>query len=72
MSTTTVTFAVDGMTCNGCVKSVTHAIQQAPGVANVDVSLGDRRATVEYDPSTGSPAQIVDAIVGAGFEARAA
>jgi copper chaperone CopZ len=72
MSTTTATFAVDGMTCNGCVKSVTHAIRQAPGVANVDVSLGDKRATVEYDPSTGSPAQIVDAIVGAGFEAKPA
>jgi copper chaperone len=72
MSTTTATFAVDGMTCNGCVKSVTNAIRQSPGVANVDVSLGDKRATVEYDPSVCSPAQIVDAIVGAGFEAKPA
>jgi copper chaperone len=61
MSTTTATFAVDGMTCNGCVKSVANAIRQAPGVANV-----------EYDPSACSPAQIVDAIVGAGFEAKPA
>ena len=72
MSTTTATFSVDGMTCSGCVRSVTNAIRQAPGVANVDVSLADRRATVEYDPSAGSPAQIVDAIVGAGFEGKPA
>jgi copper chaperone len=72
MSTTTSTFAVDGMTCNGCVKSVTHAIKQAKGVASVDVSLGDKRATVEYDPAACSPAQIVAAIVGAGFDARQA
>jgi len=72
MSTTTATFAVDGMTCNGCVKSVTNAIRQAPGVANVDVSLGDKRATVEYDPSACSPAQIVAAIVDAGFDAKPA
>ena len=72
MSTTTATFSVDGMTCSGCVRSVTNAIRQAPGVASVDVSLGDKRAIVEYDPATCTPAQIVDAIVGAGFEAKAA
>jgi copper chaperone len=72
MSTTTASFAVDGMTCNGCVKSVTNAIRQAPGVAGVDVSLGDKRATVTYDPAAGSPAQIVAAIVDAGFDARVA
>jgi copper chaperone len=72
MSTTTATFAVDGMTCNGCVRSVTNAIRQAPGVAKVDVSLGERRATVEYDPAACTPAQIVNAIVGAGFEAKPA
>jgi copper chaperone len=72
MSTTTSTFAVDGMTCNGCVKSVTNAISQAPGVAGVDVSLGDKRATVTYDPAACSPAQIVAAIVDAGFDARVA
>jgi copper chaperone len=72
MSTTTATFVVNGMTCNGCVRSVTNAIRQAPGVASVDVSLGEKRATVEYDPASGSPAAIVAAIEGAGFEARAA
>ena len=68
----TINLKVNGMTCNGCVRSVTNAIRQAPGVANVDVSLADKRATVEYNPSAGSPAQIVDAIVGAGFEAKPA
>ena len=72
MSTTTSTFAVGGMTCNGCVRSVQNAIRQAPGVSNVDVSLGDKRATVEYDPAACSPAQIVAVIEGAGFEARPA
>ena len=70
MTTTTREFAVQGMHCQGCVKSVTGAVKQVPGVARVDVSLEKKAATVEFDAATANPAAIVAAIEGAGFEAQ--
>jgi copper ion binding protein len=67
---TTGRFAVEGMHCNGCVRSVTGAVSRIPGVDKVDVSLADAQATVAYDASAVQPAQIVEAIQAAGFEAR--
>jgi len=65
-------FAVSGMHCGGCVRSVTRAVSQVPGVHKVDVSLERNKATVEYDGGTTQPAAIVAAIEGAGFEASVA
>jgi len=62
-------FAVEGMHCNGCVRSVTGAVSRLPGVEKVDVSLDDKRATVAYDATAVQPEQIVKAIEAAGFEA---
>ena len=36
-------FDVRGMHCGGCVKSVTRAVSQLPGVQAVEVSLGKKR-----------------------------
>jgi copper chaperone len=62
-------FAVSGMHCGGCVKSVTRAVSQLPGVQAVEVSLEKSGATVEYDGTATGPAAIVAAIEAAGFEA---
>lgn len=64
-------FAVEGMSCQGCVRSVTGAVTQVPGVKRVDVSLAKKAATVEFDGAAVKPAAIVAAIEGAGFEAHA-
>jgi copper chaperone len=64
-------FAVEGMSCGGCVKSVTGAVTRVPGVTSVEVSLERRAATVEYDGAAVTPAAIVAAIEAAGFEAAA-
>jgi copper chaperone len=64
-------FAVRGMHCGGCVKSVTRAISQVAGVQAVEVSLEKGGATVQYDDAAVAPAAIVAAIEAAGFEAGA-
>ena len=64
-------FVVDGMHCDGCVRSVTRAVTQMPGVKQVEVSLADKRAAVTYDGAAVNPAEIVAAINGVGFLARA-
>jgi len=64
-------FSVDGMSCGGCVASVTRAVQRVPGVQKVDVSLEGKVATVEFDGAAVDCAAIVAAIEAAGFGAVA-
>ena len=66
----TTRIKVEGMTCGGCVASVKRALQQIEGVANVDVSLDQAQARVEYDPARVNEAQLRTAIEDAGFDAR--
>ena len=63
-------FVVEGMRCDGCVNSVTRAVRQMPGVKQVQVSLAEKRATVDYDAAAVNPAEIVAAISAAGFLSR--
>ena len=63
-------FAIDGMSCQGCVRGVTGALGKVAGVKSVEVSLERAGATVEFDAASVQPAAIVAAIVAAGFEAR--
>jgi copper chaperone len=63
-----ITLKVGGMTCNGCVASVTRVIRALPGVASADVSLAASAATVEFDPGQVSAEQIRRAIEMAGYQ----
>ena len=42
----TSTYAVSGMTCEHCVRSVTEEVSEVPGVTAVDVDLAGGRLTV--------------------------
>ena len=68
----TTTLNIQGMTCGGCVKSVTGALQREVGVETVEVVLEKGTATVSYDPAQTSPDQLVAAVDDIGFEASAA
>jgi len=61
---------IEGMTCGHCVKAVTAALSEVPGVDKVvDVSLEQKEATVSGTPQ---PEALVGAIEEAGYEARVA
>ncbi|MDE2117613.1 MAG: heavy-metal-associated domain-containing protein [Betaproteobacteria bacterium] len=64
----TIQLNIRGMTCNGCVNNVKNVLQKTPGVAGVEVSLEQNRATVTYDPVKASPAQFKAAVEDAGFD----
>ncbi len=68
MQTTEV--KVDGMTCSGCVKSVTRVLQAVPGVTAAEVSLETGKARVTFDPAQVAVEALVAAIENAGYEAR--
>jgi copper chaperone len=65
----TVELKVDGMDCQGCVKSVTRMLYGVAGVASVDVSLEQGRARITYDPAKAGPAEFKRAIERAGYNA---
>ena len=64
-----VNLKVTGMTCAGCVASVTRVLQNVKGVSKVDVSLTEGQARVEFDPSLADREQLRSAVEGAGFDA---
>lgn len=59
----TTTYRVDGMTCGGCVRSVTNALERAGLQASVD--LAEKSATVQGEHQADTVKQ---AIEGAGFD----
>ena len=66
----TIHIAIDGMTCQGCVNSLTRALQAAPGVKSATVTLVPAQASIEHDPAT-APVDVLHAVIAdAGFEAR--
>ena len=65
----TAEIKIEGMSCSGCVSSVTRSLNAVPGVQGVDVSLDDASARVTYDAAlTGLP-ELKRAVERAGFDA---
>lgn len=60
---------VGGMSCQGCVKSVTKVLLELPGVDKAEVSLERGEASVDYDAGKVSRAALMRVIDAAGFEA---
>jgi Cu+-exporting ATPase len=61
-------FQVEKMTCNGCARHVTKAIQSIQSAAQVNVDLASGK--VEVTPSPADPAVVAKAITEAGYPAR--
>jgi len=62
------TYAIEGMTCENCVRHVTEAIAEVPGVTGVLVTLSAATAEVE---GTAAPAAVAAAVQEAGYSVRA-
>ena len=65
----TTTIKVGGMSCGGCVKSVTGVLTALDGVAKADVSLEQKQAVIEFDAAKVNRAQLAKVIEDAGFDA---
>jgi copper chaperone len=69
MSTRHLHIAIDGMSCDGCVRSVTKVLQRLPGLAVGEVRVG--AAEVDVEDGQASDEQVRAAIEKAGFTVRA-
>jgi P-type Cu+ transporter len=62
---------VTGMTCAHCAQHVTQALLAVPGVDSAEVSLPTGRARVRWQAgSDGKVDGLLDAVAGAGYEAK--
>ena len=64
-----ITLNIDGMSCNGCVASVTKILQGVDGVASAEVSLADKRAEVAFDAEKTSVDALIAAVEDGGYDA---
>ncbi len=62
---------VQGMTCQGCVASVTRVLRAVPGVADAAVTLQPGAATVTFDPARTNVIALGAAIREAGYDVAA-
>jgi Cu+-exporting ATPase len=69
-TTQEITFPVTGMTCASCVRRIEKALGKVEGVAQANVNLATEKATVAYDPSLATPAQMQAAVEKAGYRVR--
>ena len=58
---------IDGMSCQHCVKTVTDALTELPGVQRAKVNLRKAEAVVHFDASRVTPANLTEAITAVGF-----
>jgi copper chaperone len=61
------TFAIQGMSCSGCVRSVTRVLAGIPGVEPLQVDIGSAR--VRIDPALADAASVGAALTKAGYAA---
>jgi copper chaperone len=62
-----IILSVTGMTCGGCVNSVTRVLTALPGVQTAEVTLDPGQARVVFDAARIDRVALVQAIVDAGF-----
>ncbi len=61
-------FAVTGMTCASCARSVESGLSRLPGVHSADVNLANNTVQVEYSPVETSPEDFKRALQGIGYD----
>src|ERR1035437_6610014 len=70
ISTSTIRFPVEGMTCASCVNRIERYLRKSDGVIEATVNLATETASVRYDSARISPAGLGEAVEAAGYKAR--
>ena len=65
MNVTETTVVISGMSCGGCVNSLTRVLSSVPGIEPITIEVGKARLKVDADLAT--PEVIAAAVDRAGF-----
>src|SRR3954468_17315704 len=68
MASQHVELPIAGMSCASCANRVERSLNEVDGVM-ATVNYATERATVDYDPATVTPEQLVDAVESGGYTA---
>ncbi len=68
MSKIRKTFSVKGMHCASCIRLTERALKKTQGVHDAVVNLATEKATVTYDDTICTPAQLADSIEKIGYK----
>ena len=66
MSTIDKTFVIAGMSCGGCVNSLTRDLKTVPGIEPIKIEVG--KAQLRLDTDKANPDTVRAAVAQAGFE----
>ncbi len=61
-------FEVSGMTCTGCEEHVKHAVNELPGIVDVEASYEEGKAVVSFDKTRANVDEIKSAIDDTGYK----
>jgi copper chaperone len=64
----TITLKISGMTCQGCVRSVTRVLSEVKGVRAARVSLERGEAQVDFDLASVDMQALKHAVEEAGYQ----
>ena len=59
------TFTISGMSCGGCVNSLTRVLKTVPGIEPLKIEVG--KAHLRLDEDRVTTATVADAVARAGF-----
>lgn len=65
------TLKIDGISCGGCVNTLTRVLSAIPGVHQAVVSQQPAQAVIDYDTETTGPDEFRAAIEEAGYDVAA-
>ena len=65
MSTIDKTFVIAGMSCGGCVNSLTRVLKGVPGIEPLKIEVG--KAELRLDAGTVTSQTVKEAVARAGF-----
>ena len=65
MATNDKTFTISGMSCGGCVNSLTRVLKSVPGIEPIKIEVGKAQLRLADNVSSQT---VKDAVARAGFE----
>lgn len=66
----TITIRCSEMSCKACKHSITKAVNKIEGIIKLDINLEDKIITVVLDESKTDEQSVLNAIIGAGYDAE--
>ncbi len=65
-----IVLPIEGMTCASCVNRIERFVRKVDGVDDVNVNLATEKASIHFDPSVTTIADLKGAVQAAGYQVR--